>query len=96
MERGKNRRSVDASLASRDKELAQWAKAMAEAREGLDKIPAGWFNIAELAEKFGMAESGLVPQLRRLIKQGKAEKKRYFVARAKDGRRYKKTYYKLT
>ena len=32
---------------------------------------------------------------RRLIKQGKAQKKRYFVARAKDGRRYKKTYYKL-
>ena len=91
-----NRRSVDASLPSRDKVLAQWAKAMAEAREGLDKIPTGWLNIAELAEKFGMAESGLVPHLRRLIKQGKAKQERFFVGRAKDGRRYRKTYYKLT
>jgi len=91
-----NRRSVDASLASRDKDLAQWAKAMAEARDGLDKIPAGWLNIAELAEKFRMAESGVLPHLRRLISAGKAEKKRYFVGRGKDGRRYRKSYYKLT
>ena len=54
-----NRRSVDASLASRDKELAKWAKAMADAREGLDKIPAGWFNIEQLAEKFGSIKRGM-------------------------------------
>jgi len=92
----KSRRSVDASIASRDKELAKWAKAMSDARDGFDKIPTGWFNIAELAEKFCMAESAMTPHLRRLMEQDKAEKKRFCVGRTKDGRRYKKTYYKLT
>jgi len=91
----KSRRGLDASIASRDKELAKWAKAMAEAREGLDKIPAGWLSIDDLAGKMGMASSAMTPHVRRLLEQGRAEKMKLYAGRAKDGRRYKKTYYKL-
>lgn len=91
----KGRRSVDSSLASLDKDLAAWAKAMSEARDGLDKVPAGWFSIVELAKKFGMADSAMTPHLRRLMEAGKAEKKKFYEGRTTDGRRYKKTYYRL-
>ena len=92
----KSRRAVDASLNSRDKDLAAWAKAMADAREGLDKVPEGWFSMADLAKKLGMAESAMTPHLKRLLNNGKAEQKRFYIGRGKDGRRYKKTYFKLT
>ncbi len=91
----KSRRGLDSSLNSRDKELAAWAKAMAEARDGVDKVPAGWLSIDDLAGKMGMASSAMTPHVRRLLEQGRAEKMKLYAGRAKDGRRYKKTYYKL-
>ena len=91
----KNRRSVDSSLESLDKDLAAWAKAMADARDGVDKVPAGWLSIKELAKKFRMADSAMTPHLRRLMDAGKAEKKKFRIGRTTDGRRYKKTYYRL-
>ena len=91
----KNRRCVDASLKSRDKELAAWARAMADARDGLDKIPKGWYHIDDLAKKLGMCRGSLTPHLKRLIKSKKAEKKFFYHLRGKDGRRYKKIHYKL-
>ena len=86
---------MDASVASRDKELAAWAKAMAEARDGLDKIPAGWLSIDDLATKLGMASRAMTPHVRRLLEQGRAEQRKFHVGRTQDGRRYKRTYYKL-
>jgi len=91
----KSRRGLDSSLNSRDKELAAWAKAMAEARDGVDKVPAGWLSIDDLAGKMGMASSAMTPHVRRLLEQGRAEKMKLYAGRAKDGRRYKKTYYRL-
>jgi len=91
----KSRRGLDSSLNSRDKELAAWAKAMAEARDGVDKVPAGWLSIDDLAGKMGMASSAMTPHVRRLLEQGRAEKMKLYAGRARDGRRYKKTYYKL-
>jgi len=91
----KDRRSVDASLASRDKELAAWARAMADARDGLDKIPKGWYHIDDLAKKLGMCRGSLTPHLRRLVNAKKAERKTFYVCRGKDGRRYKKMHWKL-
>jgi DNA-binding transcriptional ArsR family regulator len=49
----------------------------------------------ELAKKFGMADSAMTPHLRRLMESGKAEKKKFYEGRTTDGRRYKKTYYRL-
>jgi hypothetical protein len=92
---GKDRRCVDASLASRDKELAAWARAMADARDGLDKVPDGWYDSDVMAERLGMSRGSMTPHLRRLIEQGKAEKKTFYISRGKDGRRYKKNHYRL-
>ena len=95
----KNRGALDSSLkkykAGKDKELLEWAKAILDAKEGLEEVPKGWYNQKQLAKKLGYIPSGIGPHLRKLVELGKAEKKRFKTTRGKDGRVMPVSYYKL-
>ncbi len=98
MERGKSRRTLATSLSDfkgKDKELERWARAMIDARKGLDVIPEGWYTMEELADRFGFVYSGMHNHVKKLEKLGKVEKKKWYFRHGKDGRRYLKTHYKL-
>lgn len=91
----KSRQSLDASIGASDKELRKWAKAMINARDGLEELPGGWFCMNELAKKFDMSEAGILPHVKKLEQDGKVERKKFYVTRGKDGRRIARTHYKL-
>ena len=99
MERGKSRRTLATSLTDikkgKDKEWERWARAMIDARKGLDVIPEGWYTMEELADRFGYVYSGMHKHVKKLEELGKAEKRKFYFRHGKDGRRYLKTHYKL-
>ena len=99
MERGKSRRTLAASLTDfkkdTDKAVERCARAMIDARKGVDVIPEGWYTMEELADRFGFVYSGMHNHVKKLEKLGKVEKKKFFLGHGKDGRRYLKTHYKL-
>ena len=91
----KSRQSLDASVNASDKEVRNWAKAMINARDGLEELPPSWYCMNELAEKFNMSEAGILPHVKNLENEGKVERRKFYVTRGKDGRRIARTYYKL-
>ena len=86
---------MDASISAPDKEVRKWAKAMINARDGLEDLPPGWYCMNELAVKFDMSEAGILPHVKKLEQEGKVERKKFYVTRGKDGRRIARTHYKL-
>ena len=94
----KTRGALDRTLKKykeKDKEIFQWAKAMLETKEALDVVPKGWYSQKQLAKKFGYIPSGIGPHVRRLVREGKAEQKKFKTTRGKDGRRMSVTHYRL-
>ena len=76
-------------------EVKAWAKAIVESKDGVEKVPPGWFTENELAKQLGFSISGIRPHLRCLVKLKKAESKKFKTSNAKDGRILPKRYFRL-
>lgn len=44
-----------------------------------EKVPAGWFTVAELAEQLGKSHCNTSERVRRLVKIGKAERQDFTI-----------------
>ena len=59
-----------------DKAMANWAKALSEPYK-VEEVSAGWNTLRELSDKLEVSESTLLRRLRKLIREGAAEKKTF-------------------
>lgn len=92
--RKSGRNLVDA-LKDSNAEVKAWAKAIVESKDGVEKVPPGWFTENQLAEQLGFSLSGIRPHLRTLVKVKKAESKKFKTSNATDGRILPKTHFRL-
>jgi DNA-binding Lrp family transcriptional regulator len=56
--------------------MSAWAAALSKPYE-IVEVPEGWNTINELCDKLEVSESTLLRRLRKLIKEGEAEKKTF-------------------
>lgn len=59
-----------------DKTMSAWAAALSEPYE-IVEVPEGWNTLSQLSDKLEVSESTLLRRLRRLVKEGDAEKKSF-------------------
>ena len=58
--------------------MADWAKALSEPYR-VEEVPVGWNTLRELSDKLEVSESTLFRRLRKLMREGAAEKKSFRV-----------------
>jgi DNA-binding HxlR family transcriptional regulator len=54
--------------------MADWAVALSDAYKP-DEVPEGWHTVGEMADTLGLADTTLHRRLRKLISDGRAERK---------------------
>lgn len=59
--------------------LAAFCQEISKGTVQPEKVPAGWFTVAELAEQLGKSHCNTSERVRRLVKIGKAERKDYTI-----------------
>jgi len=62
---------------SLDPDLAKWCAVLAESAAPVDAVPPGWFICRDLAKKTNAAVGTLQTKLKRLVTQGKAERRKF-------------------
>jgi hypothetical protein len=65
-----------------DPDLAKWCAALASPIIE-DAVPPGWHTLAAIALELGKAESTVGSQLRRAVRDGRAEMQRFRIATAR-------------
>jgi predicted transcriptional regulator len=59
--------------------LSRFCEELGKSLVPLDKVPAGWFTVAQLAQKIGKSYCTTSERVRRMVNTGKAERKNYTV-----------------
>lgn len=59
--------------------LAAFCEELSKPQVPVDVVPAGWFTVAQLAEKWGKSECTTGERLRRMINTGKVERNYFSV-----------------
>ena len=66
------------SVTSRpDDDLARWCQILSQSSVVPDKVPAGWFTVAQLADKLDRSHCNTSERVRKMVAAGKAEKKMF-------------------
>ena len=66
-----------------DEDAQAWTAAVKTARvSGVEKIPAGWYTMLDIATMFGVSESGACHIIKRLRSTGKVETRKFLIERA--------------
>ena len=95
----KSRKQLDASLeakASGKSDIAEWAKALLEARNSGDEpVPEGYLTLVEISHKLELARSTAHTLVEEMVEDGRVEVKEFYRGRGKDGRRYKAKHYRI-
>ena len=95
----KSRKQVDASLeskASGKSDIAEWAKALLDARNcGDEPVPEGYLTLRAISDQLELARSTAHTILERMVEDGRVEVKGFYRGRGKDGRRYKAKHYRI-
>lgn len=60
-----------------DAELARWCQILSQSSVAPDKVPAGWFTVAQLADKLDRSHCNTSERVRKMVAAGKAEKKMF-------------------
>ena len=60
-----------------DPELARCCMILSQNAVVVDEVPAGWFSVAQLADQLGKSICNTSERVRRMVAEGKAEKKLY-------------------
>jgi hypothetical protein len=60
-----------------DPDLAALCAALAESAIATEKVPPGWFTIAQLSEEYRRERSTVTNRMKDLIARGKAESRRF-------------------
>ena len=60
-----------------DAELARWCQILSQSSVVPDKVPAGWFTVAQLADKLDRSHCNTSERVRKMVAAGKAEKKMF-------------------
>lgn len=69
-----------------DPELARWCEILSQSAVALDEVPAGWFTVAQLADRLGKSVCNTNERVRRMVAEGRAEKKLYRIQLAEKTR----------
>jgi hypothetical protein len=64
-------------LTAEDLTTSAWAAALADVAPPTDTVPEDWFTIVQLGKKTKTAVATLQTKMRRLLSQGKAERKNF-------------------
>jgi hypothetical protein len=60
-----------------DAELARWCQILSQSSVAPDEVPAGWFTVAQLADKLDRSHCNTSERVRKMVAAGKAEKKMF-------------------
>ena len=60
-----------------DKELQRWCDELSGSTIPPDDVPAGWFTVAQLANKLDRSHCNTSERVRKMVSAGKAEKKTF-------------------
>lgn len=60
-----------------DAELARWCQILSQGSVAPDTVPAGWFTVAQLADKIDRSVCNTSERVRKMVAAGKAEKKMF-------------------
>lgn len=60
-----------------DAELARWCQILSQSSVAPDEVPAGWFTVAQLADKLNRSHCNTSERVRKMVAAGKAEKKMF-------------------
>lgn len=66
-----------------DPDLARWCAVLSAPSVAPELVPAGWFTVAQLAEKFNRSICNTSERVRRRVAAGKVEKKMFRIQLAK-------------
>lgn len=58
-----------------DAELARWCEILSQSAVSIDEVPAGWFSVAQLADQLGKSICNTSERVRKMVKNGLAERK---------------------
>jgi hypothetical protein len=65
--------------AKTDASLAAWCAALAEPSVAVEQVPPGWFTVTQLCEETGRANATISKRMTDMVRQGKAEMRRFRV-----------------
>ena len=95
----KSRKQLDASIkakASGKSDIAEWAKALLDARNcGDDPVPEGFLTLRQISDQLELARSTAHTLVEEMVEDGRVEVKEFYRGRGKDGRRYKAKHYRI-
>lgn len=60
-----------------DHDLARWCQILSQSSMAPDEVPAGWFTVAQLADKLDRSHCNTSERVRKMVAAGKAEKKMF-------------------
>ena len=60
-----------------DDDLARWCQILSQSSIVPDKVPDGWFTVAQLADRIDPSNSNTSERVRKMVAAGKAEKKMF-------------------
>ena len=58
-------------------DLARWCQILSQSSMAPDEVPAGWFTVAQLADKLDRSHCNTSERVRKMVAAGKAEKKMF-------------------
>jgi len=70
-----NKRKVTAEQI--EDSLAKWCEILSAPSVTPDKVPAGWFTVAQLADQLGKSICNTSQRVRRMVAAGKAERRMF-------------------
>lgn len=62
-----------------DAELARWCEILSQSSVMPEKVPAGWFTVAQLADQLGKSVCNTSERVRKMVKNGLAERKDFTI-----------------
>ena len=75
------------SKASGKSDIAEWAKALLDARNcGDEPVPEGYLTIKQISDKLELARSTAHTPVEEMVEDGRVEVKEFYRGRGKDGR----------
>ena len=62
-----------------DAELAKWCDVLSQSRLVSDEVPEGWFTVSQLAAQWGKSDCTIGERVKRLLNDGKVERKDFVI-----------------